>query len=132
MLGSEYRLVEPGVANETRIYYECRVFSDADDLGPCRRMRVSLPNGSDLKSVEPEWVGGQYTLDFGSSVAIMASVKNFIISDSNNGTVMKMYKLSKNEFFIQVTPGGCYIEMLLPVQVFAIALSSIDRKICTQ
>ena len=142
-----------------KIFFESRVTSDAANLGPCRRLRAVLFEGNrhrgeselgtvdsflfdddvtgggstghsiELESMEPQLAGnGEYCLDFQSSVPIVASVKNFILRKPDGSTIVKMYKVRRGEFMIEVTSGIS----LLPIQVFAIAISSIDRKICTQ
>lgn len=96
---------------------------DDDVAGGCTGHSI------ELESIEPQWAGdGEYCLDFHSSVPIVASVKNFILRKPDGSTLVKMYKVRRGKFIIEVMSGIS----LLPIQVFAIAISSIDRKVCTQ
>ena len=134
--------------------FQSRISCEAEALSACRCMRVSLchrvtespaleeseftlysnllnplttPTYTVLESLLPQWTGCDYSLDFNSSFRIVPSVKNFILADANGSHVIKMYKVAKKEFVIEV----CGIE-ISPIQVLTIAIACIDRKLCTQ
>jgi hypothetical protein len=155
-IGSKYLFQEEGGSCPLlRIEYESRITSSKEDLGPCRRFCATiLPRTSDivghnianstaceafdifsecimtplrLSSLEPIKTINGYVLDFNSSKSVVPSVKNFAMVNLVGTRVLSMYKTQKDEFEL-VIQGG----FLSPLHAFAIAISSIDKKLCTQ
>lgn len=155
-MGSKYLLQEEGESCALlRIEYESRITSNKDDLGPCRRFCATiLPRTSDimghnianssaceafdifsdsivtplrLSSLEPVKTMSGYVIDFNSSKSVVPSVKNFAMVNLVGTRVLSMCKTEKDEFEL-IIQGG----FLSPLHAFAIAISSIDKKLCTQ
>lgn len=80
-----------------------------------------------LVSMEPTKGPLGYTLDLGSAFTVIPSVKNFVLVNSIGERALSMCKIGKDEFELTVVG-----DFLTPLHAFAIAVSSIDRKLCTQ
>ena len=139
------------------VQFESRITGAREKLGPCRRMVVTLDSpGSDnptvgikrqasgatcdsfdifsdfgnssalkLTSTEPTRTPAGYVLDFGSE-SVIPSVKNCVLSDFSGMPKLTMCKIGRNEFELKVAEGIC------PLAAFVVAVSSIDKKLCTQ
>jgi hypothetical protein len=68
-----------------------------------------------------------YCLDFETSKPVVPSVKNFVLVNVLGERVLSMCKTGRDEFELRVWGG-----FICPLHAFAIAVSSIDRKLCTQ
>lgn len=156
-LGSRYWF-QDGVLNTRSITvaFESRITSSSEAVGACRRIVVNLEVASGgkelgikrqesaptcdtfeifsepdiasslkLTSLEPTRTPDGYVLNFGSE-RVVPSVKNFILSDFTSTTKLVMYKVGKNEFELSVGAG------ISALAAFVVAVSSIDRKLCTQ
>ena len=156
-MGSKYIFQDEGNSCPLlRIEYESRLSSNKDDLGPCRRFSATVfPRTSELvgknsvanaceafdifsdsivtplrlSSLEPIKTIKGYVLDLnsGSSRSVVPSVKNFVLVNLMGARVLSMYKTGQGEYEL-VLEGG----FLSPLHAFAIAISSIDKKLCTQ
>lgn len=153
-IGSKFILRYPSGQTVAVVEYESRISSFAKTLGPCRRLtcRVfdnekpslkksqedcltgqetvfqDLPSSSpDLfTSVDPEWsveIGG-FTLNYDSSAHAVPSVKNFQLQNMYMDKVFLFNKSASNNFIVK--------SKLSPLISFALAVSSVHRKLCTQ
>ena len=158
LIGSKFELTFPSGQGVATVEYESRISNFADKLGPCRKVTCVVQArqgeaalkrqecitgetaGEDfpdlgawaagtgatvLRSVEPEWSSslGCFVLPYDSGSTV-ASVKNFQLQDASSEKIFSFSKFAKNQYVVK--------SKLSPFISFALAVSSVQRKLCTQ
>ena len=161
-VGSKFTLSASDSGGHTNhlctIKYESRLTATASELGPCRRVTVSLDapmlahpppklavqrkqssttcnSFEDIRrrvfrSIEPEWMQDSacYGLDFGE-MSVFPSVKNLVLANDQGERAVEFHKSpGKSKYNLHVFGG---MDVSLSV-AFGVAISSIHHKICTQ
>lgn len=157
-MGSTFTLTNPENRDcMMNIYNESRIMSHAHSLGPCRKFSVKVPENHpklslskerelttcdslvDIPVVGPSLIeyfssvpqfderSRDYALDFGSNEHVIPSVKNFVLENVGGEAVMSFFKTGPQSYNCNLVSAE-----LSPIIAFAIALSSIQTKLCTQ